>query len=237
MLKKICLLLAGASLVYAGEMLETFDWGTGVPGREMLAAGSAIRGVSLQSESGAWKDTGTVGSTFGGSAGPGNGILSMQGGNNAVGYEHSATGAFTVKTSGTFVAGEQVKGVRGFWLGLQSANPDAKLLCNQKKDHLLVQVDPTGNILFRAVVGGVTNTPDGKAARIKFKSGDLLTLALAVDLSAKTATMTVTGVGEGNEKVSMLSWGADQTPDWSTIMINQTGGGEVSLKSVTVSCP
>jgi hypothetical protein len=229
----MCLVVATLSCnVYAGPVVENFDWGLGVPGRETITAGAPVDNVRVQSGDVVLKDSGVVRSVFAGESGPGRGALEMKGANNVVGFTHALSGVTVVTASGKFYPGNTTRGIRGFWLGVQTAKPDNKLLNNQKTDHLVVQVGSSGAIIFRSVVGGVTNQSAGIKGTIEFKPGDLVKMELTVNMIEKTASVKVTGAGKDNEKVRTVKWTSEKAPAWDTVIINQTGEGQVLLDSL-----
>jgi len=218
--------------VYAGTVIENFDWGPGVPGRETIVAGAPADGLRMQPGDVVLKDSGIVRSVFAGASGPGRGTLEMKGANSAVGFNHALSGVTVVTASGKFYPGNTTRGIRGFWLGVQTAKPDNKLLNNQATDHLVLQFGPSGAIIFRSVVGGVTNQATGIKGTIEFKPGDLVKMELTVNMVEKTASVKVTGAGKDNEKVRTVKWTSEKAPAWDTIIINQTGEGQVLLDSL-----
>ena len=218
--------------VYAGSVVENFDWGPGVPGRESFVSGGLIDGVTVQSGAAVLKDTGKTQSTFSGAAGPGRGVLMMKGTSCAAGFAYPVSGITVVKAEGRFYPGVTTKGVRGFWLGLQSVAADKSLFNNQATDHISAQLNPEGAVIFRSVIGGVTNNAETTDGRIQFSPGDLVKMELTINMAEKTATVKVTGAGKDNVKVRTLKWTSGKIPDWGMIMIDQTGDGELRIDSV-----
>jgi|GEM_PF-1123147 len=234
MLKKLMVMMIAAQgfSVYAGSVIENFDWGPGVSGRESFVAGRAIDGVTVQSGDAVFKDSGKVLSVFSGASGSGRGALKMQGGQNAVGFVYPVSGITVIKAEGRFYPGADTKkSVRGFWVGAQSVAADKSLLNNQGTDHLVMQLNPEGAVICRSIVGGVTNTASGDPGFIKFSPGDLVKVEITVNTSEKTACFKVTGPGADNVKIKTAKWTSGKTPDWGMIMINQTGDGELLLDS------
>ncbi|MFA6174579.1 MAG: hypothetical protein WC334_00800 [Kiritimatiellales bacterium] len=236
MLKKmVVMMLAVQGLgVYADPAIENFDWGSGIPGREMFTAGSPVDGVLARFGDVVFRDTGKDKSVFSGASGSGRGVLRMKGAQNAVGFVYPVSGITVIKAEGRFYPGVGEKGLRGFWIGIQSAAPDKSLLNNQTTDHLVVQLNPEGAVTLRSVVGGVTNAADAGEGRIQFSPGDPVKLELTVNADGKTASIKTTGTGENNMKVRTLKWTSGKVPDFGMIMINQTGSGELLLDSVEV---
>lgn len=231
--KLICMVLVmqGCGL-YAGPVVESFDWGPGVPGREFFTIGWPVQGVRVQYGDVVFRKLAEDSCNFSGESGPGRGMLSMKGKNNAVGFDYPVSGTAVMKAEGRFYPGDIH--IRGFWIGFQSATPDNLLLSNQSTDCIFVQVSFTGNIILRSVIGGITTSAVGSAGPIRFSPGDLVKIELAVDTNKKTAMVTVTGAGADNVKVRKLQWSSDKTPDLGTAVINQTGYGEVQVDSVEV---
>ncbi|MFA6173388.1 MAG: hypothetical protein WC334_09160 [Kiritimatiellales bacterium] len=225
----VVLVLQGCR-VYAGSVAENFDWGPGVPGREAFAAGTPVNGVLAQSGNAVFQEYANDHSVFSGAKGVGRGALLMKGLNNSVGFNYPVSGVTVVKAEGRLYPGDGQ--VRGFWIGCQSAAADNQLLNNQTTDRLAVQLNSSGAIIFRAVVGGVTNQAVGPDGPITFTPGDLVKMELTIDVMQKTANVKVTGVGEGNVKIRTVKWPAGKVPDWGMIIINQTGGGILLLESV-----
>jgi len=218
--------------VYAGSVVESFDWGPGVPGRELFVAGSSVNGVLVQSGNAVFQESASDHSVFSSASGPGRGVLLMKGLNNAVGFNYPVSGVTIVKAEGRLYPGDGQ--VRGFWIGCQSSAADNQLLNNQTTDRLAVQMNSSGAIIFRSVVGGVTNQAVGADGPIQFAPGDLVKMELTINVTQKTANVKITGVGEGNVKVRTLKWTSGKVPDWGMIMINQTGSGILLLDSVEV---
>jgi len=235
-LKKLIamLLVIQGYSVYAGSTVETFDWGPGVPGRESLTTGTPIRGIRAQPVDAVFQESTTDRSVFSGAGGVGRGVLLAKGMNNAVGFNYPASAITVIKAEGKFYPGDTARGVRGFWVGVQSAKPDNPLLNNQTTDRLSVQLNPSGAIILKAVVGGVTNTATGANGSIKFSPGDLVKMELTINMAEQTASVKVTGVGEGNLKVRTLKWISGKAPDWGMVIINKTGNGELLLDSIEV---
>jgi hypothetical protein len=237
MLKKLAVLMLAVQgfSIYADPVVENFDCGPGVPGRELFKAGSPVDGILVQSGNTVFKDVGRDPSAFSNAGGPGRGVLSMKGGSCAVGFAYPVSGITVMKAEGRFFPGTMTQGVRGFWVGVQSAAADKALLNNQSTDRLAVQLNPSGAVIFRSVVGGVTNnSSEGTDGRVEFSPGDLVKMELTVNMAEKTASVKVTGPGADNEKVRTLRWPSDKNPDWGMMMINQTGNGELLLDSVEV---
>ena len=234
MVKKLIglVVLALGCGAYAGSVVENFDWGPGVPGREAVTAGTSVDGLRVQSGDAVLKDSGVVRSVLAGTSGVGRGSLDMKGVNSVVGFNHEFSGVTVITTSGKFYPGKTTRGLRGFWLGIQTANPDNKLLNNQATDHLVVQLNSAGAVVFRSVVGGVTNQAVGPKGTIELKPGDLVKMELTVNMIEKTASVKVTGVGKDNEKVRTIKWTSGKTPEWNTVIINQTGEGQLLLDSL-----
>lgn len=234
MFKKLAVMVLAVQgfSAYAGSVVENFDWGPGVPGRESFVSGGLIDGVTVQSGGAVFKDNGKVPSVFSGASGFGRGALVMKGAGNAVGFVYPVSEITVVKVEGRFYPGVITKGVRGFWLGLQSVASDKSLFNNQATDHLFVQLNPEGAVIFRSIIGGVTNNAETTDGRILFSPGDLVKMELTVNVAEKTATVKVTGAGKDNVKVRTLKWTSGKIPDWGMIMINQTGDGELRLDSV-----
>ena len=234
MLKKLALVMIAVQglTVYAGSILESFDWGPGVPGRETIAAGTPIRGLRTQFGDAVFQDMKTDGGIFYNASGPGRGALLMKGLNNAVGFNYPVSGITVIKAEGKFYPGDRK--MCGFWIGVQSVSADNQLINNQTTDRIAVQLNPSGAIIFRVVVGGVTNQAVATDGTMPFASGDLVKMELTVNTSEKTATVKVTGAGEGNVRIRTVQWKSDKQPDWGMIMINQTGNGQLLLDSVEV---
>ncbi len=232
MLKKICVLLLGAFSVYAGSVVETFDWGPGVPRRERFTAGMPIAGVQAQSGGVLFNDFAKDRCYFSGEAGLGRGTLTLKGANNAVGISCPVSGVTTMSAEGKFFPGEGK--LRGFWIGFQSASADNLLLNNQTTDRLSAQFNPTGGIILRCVIGGVTNTAAMSGGRVQFSPGDLIKMKLTVNLDGKTATVEVLGAGSNKTESRTVKWNSDRLPDWNTATVNQTGSGELQLESIEV---
>jgi len=232
-IKQMCamLVMLGSS-VYAGPVVENFDWGPGVPGRESFTAGSPVNGILVQSGNAVFQESTSDHSVFSGMSGSGRGTLLMKGLNNSVGFNYPVSGITVMKTEGRFYPGERK--MCGFWIGVQSTAADNQLLNNQTTDRLAVQVNPSGAIIFRSVVGGVTNQASGSDGPIQFSPGDLVKMELTVNLVEKTASVKVTGAGADNTRVRTVKWTSDKIPDWGTIMVNQTGNGQLLLDSVEV---
>ena len=235
--KLVCMmfLMQGCSVLAGAAVVENFDWGSGVPGREALTAGSPVRGVRVPSADEVFQDTAKDRSVFAGASGSGKGVLLMKGLNNSVGFNYPVSAVTVVKAEGKFSPGDTTRGVRGFWIGVQSKTPDNPLLNNQKTDRLSVQLGQTGNIILRSVVGGVTNTAKGDAdGSIKFSPGDSVKMELTINMAEQTASVKVTGTGEGNVKIKTVKWNSAKIPDWGMVVINKTGEGELLLNSVEV---
>jgi hypothetical protein len=232
--KWVCsaMIMQGCCL-YAGSIVENFDWGSGVPGRETFMAGGPIDGVRVLGSDVTIRDMASPDHcSFSSNSGPGRGYLVMKGLNNAIGLNYPATGTAVMKAEGKFYPGD--KQVRGFWIGWQSSTPDNPLLNNQKKDHISVQFNPAGAIVFRSVIGGVTNVSAGTDGPIRFAPGDTVKLELTVNVQAKTAQIIVTGAGKDNVRSRTLNWTSDKIPDFGAAAVNQTGGGEIQLDSVEI---
>jgi len=228
------LVLQGCS-VYAGSVVENFDWGAGVPGREAFTSASPINGVRAQSGDAVFQENKKSGSSvFSGANGSGRGALLMKGQNNSVGFNYPVSAITIMKAEGKYYPGDTARGVRGFWIGCQSTAADNPLLNNQTTDRLMVQLNPSGIIIFRSVVSGVTNTAGKAEGSIQFSPGDLVKMELTVNMAEKTASVKVTGAGKDNVKVRTVKWTSDKIPDWGMIMINQTGNGQLLLDSVEV---
>ena len=234
--KTACVVLAiqGCS-VFAGPVAENFDWGAGVPGREIFTAGRSIDGVPARSGGAVFQDSGKDKSVFSGASGSGRGVLRMKGAQNAVGFVYPVSGITVIKVEGRFYPGDTEKGLRGFWVGVQSAAPDKSLLNNQATDHIAVQLNAGGAAICRSVVGGVTNTASGDKGLLKFAPGDPVKIEMTVNMAEGTADVKVTGAGKDNVKIKTLKWTSGKLPDFGMIMINQTGNGELLLDSVEVS--
>jgi hypothetical protein len=225
----LILLVQGCS-AYAGPVLENFDWGPGVPGREAVAAGDRINGVRVQFGDAVFQDMKTDGGIFYNASGPGRGALLMKGLNNTVGFNYPVSGMTVIKTEGRFYPGD--RNMCGFWLGVQSKGADNQLLNNQTTDRIAVQLNPAGAIIFRVIVGGVTNQAVATDGVMKFASGDLVKMELTINTAERIATVKVTGAGVGNVRVRTVQWPAGKQPDWSTVMINQTGNGQLLIDSI-----
>lgn len=236
MLKKlaVAVLAVQGFSAYANSAVENFDWGPGVPGRESFVSGGPVAGIRVQFGNSVIQDSGKVPAFFSGLSGPGRGVLRLQGQGNAIGFACPVSGITVMKAEGNFRPGAVMQGIRGFWIGFQSAAADKSLLNNQTTDHLFVQLNPEGAIVFRSVIGGITNNAETVDGRIQFAPGDLVKMELTVNLADKTASVKVTGTGAGNVKVRVLKWTTEKVPDWSMIMVNQTGDGELLLDSVEV---
>jgi len=234
MLKKmiaVMVALQGYS-VCAGPVAENFDWGSGVPGREAFTAGSPVNGVLAQTGNAVFLDNSIDRSVFSGAGGPGRGVLLMKGLNNAVGFNYPVSGVTVVKAEGRLYPGDGQ--VRGFWVGVQSAAADNLLLNNQTTDRLAVQLNSNGAIIFKAVIGGVTNQAVGADGPVRFTPGDLIKIELTINMAQKTASVKVTGDGEDNVKIRTVKWPAGKVPDWGMIMINQTGSSILLMDSIEV---
>jgi len=230
----VCMMIIAQGLtVYAGSILESFDWGPGVPGRENIAAGTPIRGLRVQFGDATFQDMKTDGGIFYNASGPGRGALLMKGLNNAVGFNYPVSGITVIKAEGKFYPGDRK--MCGFWAGVQSISADNQLLNNQTTDRIAVQQNPSGAVILRAIIGGVTNQAVATDGTMHFASGDLVKLELTVNTAEKTVTVKVTGVGEGNVRIRTVQWTSGKQPDWGMIMINQTGNGQLLLDSVEVS--
>ena len=123
----------------------------------------------------------------------------------------------------------------GFWLGVQSAAADNQLLNNQTTDRIAVQLNPAGAVIFRVVVGGVTNQAVATDGIMRLAPGDLVKMELTINTMEKTATVRIIGAGEDNVRVRTVQWSSGKQPDWSMIMVNQTGNGQLLLDSIEVS--
>lgn len=224
------LLIAGG--VYAASVVENFDWGAGVAGRETFSEEMKIDGVPVQSGGVILRDMAKDTSFLTGSAGPGNGFLRMKGANNSVHFDYPVAGRTVMRVSGKFFPGE--KGVRGFWIGFQSSSSDSHLLNNQTTDGISVRIHPTGVVSFLAQVGGENWNAPRAGGNLLFSPGDTLHMELTVDVPNKTAAVRVTGQGVDNAVERILQWTSDRVPDWNQAVINQTGGSELLIDSVEV---
>lgn len=74
--------------VYAVLVVENFDWGPSVSGRESFVSDGLIDGIKAQSGGAVLKDTGKTPSAFSGAAGMGRGVLMMKGASCAAGFAY-----------------------------------------------------------------------------------------------------------------------------------------------------
>ena len=214
---------------FSQRIYDSFSWGAGVAGRETITTGAIINGFAIENGGGTW-DVGNGTVVFEGVAGIGNGRLSMTGNNAVLKTDYSVTnqsGALRITVTGIFTPG--ASGVRGFFAGFQAVSPDNNLLNNQTSDKLFLQMNNSGGLTFRSVIGGVTNNATGSDS-LTWNSGDEVTLSFDVDIRNKKAIATITA---GNAVTRELSW-TGENPDWNVFAVNQTGSSTLWLKSVEI---
>jgi hypothetical protein len=213
----------------AESVSDDFDWGAGVTGRESVSSGTSINGIQTQTDGKTW-DLVNGTAQFSGTAGTGNGSLTLTGNNAAIRVDCTPSGTVVVSAQGSISFPDS--GVRGFWIGLQTASPDGNLLNNQAADNLHVQLAPGGTLRMKAVVDGVT---DNVNSSVVFSDGDTVKLVILVDLENKTASLTAENLTQGETGSCSVSWSG--VPDWQAFVVNQTGDSTLILDSVSVSPP
>ena len=215
-------------------IVEEFDWGTGIAGRETMTFGDLISGVTVQSGSAAaWTDY-TASDGFAGSTGEGNGFYALSGANNnRIGFDYAPTGTFRVKAEIVYQS-DGGGNVPGVWLGLSS--DASQLLHSDDVEKIYVRMNPNGNL-----VAGVT-TLDGEATvenvdqNISFGSvsaGDRMLLSLELDMDICSATAVVSNMTQAVSGMLDFSW-TDSDVEWSYCVINQTGVQSALLDWITL---
>ena len=213
-----------APLAFSGVLVEdSFDWGAGVAGREWITAGMTVDGQQTQTGGPVWTVNTATNAVFSGNGGAGSGRLSLSGGNSTETIHFTpvggwANGAVTATLSGTYFP--NTSGTRGLYFGFQIANPDSALITNQKTDKLFAQLGNGGVVSLKSIVGGQTN--NAANATLSYTPGDIVTLALTVNVANKTASLITTGLS--NAKTQTVTWTSSAIPAWTSFTVNHSAG-------------
>ncbi len=233
-LSSVCaaLLLPVAGLLTAQmiEVSDSFDYGSGVDGRETVSFGSTIDDRDVLVGTGTWSSSGaSADPTFGGASGPGNGLLdiSSTGTNSRVDLAFDFTPGIVTATVEFSFTGLGTSGARGIFFGFDSANRDNNLMTNADTDTGWVRIRPN-QVVSRRQVDGTSNndinsdilfTPDGSGVM----SG---TATMEYNIFEDTLIATVTG---GSEVYSRTWDMFGETPDFGAIAINTVHGEDVHI--------
>lgn len=231
-------LLAAGSLGKAAGVIENFDWGAGVSGRTAVTKGQPLGGQTVQNGEATWDTTQRAGSAntaavFSGTEGTENGTVTLSGTNAMVKFDYApfggwASGVVTATAKGTITWGE-IAPRCGLIVGFQASKHDSPFIISQTTDALFVKLSPNGGIVFKAIIGGVTNM--GTHEGISVKSGDAVSFRMTVDTANRIATVITTGAKNASTNTVSLNGG---TPKWSTFGVQQTGSSLLVLDSVSI---
>jgi len=211
---------------------DDFDWGAGVINRSAVTAGTSIAGLTTQVGGAAWGiNAGT--SVFSGSAGSGNGTLTMSGSNNRTYFNYAVTGSVTA-TMGYVYQTINTNGVTGAWLGFTA--DFTKSLSGDAAEKIYVRMNPAAQQIGAGVATrDRTNVIDNvdKNAPLAVARGDRLIMTLTVDVAAQSATASISNVTQ--EVASSLTFGwTEPAIALNQLSINETAAQTIIIDSVSV---
>jgi hypothetical protein len=218
----------------SAELIENFDWGTGVTGRESIVLNNSINNKTTLDGNYTWAATS---SGFKGSAGEGNGRyeLGMGGGNSVLRTDFSAqSGVVTASMVGTY--DNLGSGTRGMYFGFQTVDRDADLIQNDTRDRINLRLNgANGNVLFTVVAGGVTNTGTITThGTWSYAAGNQFKFDLNIDTVNKTVYGVVSNLTAGVSRSSTVDYSASTiAPAWTSLTAAMSGTGVVTLDSIT----
>jgi hypothetical protein len=215
---------------------EDFDWGAGIDGRTSVAKGQSINALLVQSGNIAtWSATAGTNTAFGGSAGLGNGTLTLAGTNAFIRAAYPVTnGSFTASVTGSYDAFGS--GVKGYYMGFQKVDYSDGLIVNDTNDNFMVSFLPT-SLSLRIRIGGVTTNAMINKGNWALAEGDLLRMEMVLDMVGKSVTANF-------ENLTQMGKSAAVTVDWSTsayvpdlrlFTVQMTGSAKVTLGGVSVA--
>jgi len=197
---------------------DTFSWGAGVSNRTSVTLGTTIsnktpeRGVSGTT----WNVTSGA-AVFGGTAGYGNGLLTLDG-NSAVTVSNTPAGMVTAVMNWAVPSG-----TNNACMGWQVATPSTNLLVNQTTDKIYCRVSGEGLIDLAGRIG--TNTVSAQTNIVL--SGTNVQIRLTLDMDQKTAEVAVQ-IPFGVSASTSLSWAAvTNMPTWNHFAFNGWNTGTV----------
>ena len=197
---------------------DTFSWGTGVSNRTSITLGTTISNKSPEcGVSGIVWNVSSGTAVFGGTAGYGNGLLTL-GGNSAVTVSNTPAGMVTAVMNWAVPSG-----TNSACVGWQVAMPSTNLLINQTTDKIYCRVSGAGIIDLAGRIG--TNTVVAQTNIVL--TGTNVQVSLTLDMDKKTAAVSVQ-IPFGASSSASLSWAAvTSAPIWSHFAFNGWNTGTV----------
>lgn len=225
------LMIAGSALALVVE--DSFDWGSGVAGREAVTNGQTIAGQIVQTGGVSWvRSSGTA--VFSGAAGLGNGTMTMTGGNAIVRCDYAVVGrvAATMQYVHQTV---DATGADGVWFGFSSNG--SKLLNSDAYEKVYVRLHPGSGKMYAGVstLDG-TNLVDNVDKNISiggFAEGDRLVMTLTVDVDALSAVATVSNITQGVANSLTFGW-TEPGIALNHLALNETSSQVILVDSVRV---
>lgn len=216
---------------------EDFDWGSGVAGRTSIVSGQSINNVQVQSGSTwLWSATTGTNTAFGGSAGLGNGTLTLQGQNAYIRtFSGSADGGFSASVTGSYDS-FGTGAVRGFYMGFQTFAYTSSLITNDTNDNFMAVINPT-NLNLRVRIAGTTTAATVDTNNWALAEGDLLRMDVVLDMQNKTLAAAYENLTQvGKSATAEVDWSAAAyVPLVRLFTVQMTGGGRVVLDSTSVA--
>ncbi|MCF7818383.1 MAG: hypothetical protein K9M54_10930, partial [Kiritimatiellales bacterium] len=227
----VALMIAGSAVALVVE--DSFDWGTGVAGRETVTNGQAVAGQAAQTGGVSWvRSAGTA--VFSGSAGFGNGTMTMTGGNAIVQCNYAVAGRVTAAMEYIHQT-VNTAGTDGVWFGFSTNG--AKLLNNPAYARVYVRMQPgTGKMYAGVSTLDGTNVVDNVDKNISiggFAEGDRLVMTLTADVDALFAVATVSNLTQGVANSLTFGW-TEPGIALNQLAINETSSQIILVDSVRV---
>lgn len=198
---------------------DTFSWGAGVSNRTSVTLGTTINGKSPErGVSGTTWNVTSGAAVFGGTAGYGNGLLTLDG-NSAITVSNTPAGMVTAVMKWAVPSG-----TNSACMGWQVAMPSTNLLINQTTDKIYCRVSDAGVIDLAGRIG--TNTVSVQTNIVL--SGTNVQISLTLDMDQKTADVDVQVPVSGASASVSASWAnTTNTPAWSRFAFNSGNTGTV----------
>ncbi|MGZ0654390.1 hypothetical protein ACWPKS_02180 [Coraliomargarita sp. W4R72] len=230
------LIFAAAPLRAQVEISDSFDYGSGISGRETITTGTGINGNDVLVGNETWSTSGAgITPSFNGAPGAGNGALDISSSGTISRADLDvdfSPGSITATIDFSFT-GFGDSGSKGLFFGFDSASRDDNLMTNASTDTAWLRIRPD-QIVFRRQVDGTQGNDINSAITFTPDSSGVMsgTAILEYNIATNITTATVTG----GSSVYSYTWDLlGKTPDFGAVAINTIRGEDVLIHNFEVN--